>query len=400
MSSDPFAFNTKAKYEPGPQKDSAGDIGNPSKGRIQVKHNDPHGSFNVEYTDVFEYYKLPLVYSKKMIDTWSTHPMQFWQNQLNFAVWCATTGCGVSFEDHLNSEIDLVKSLYRFHLYYQVRRILVTIKAKQPQDEGWGQLNNSYSTREYENICKEFGVSPNTNWKVEAANDGLGTEYGTDGNPASNYYEQDFYEADKAWKTFIIAKSKGFTTPGVTRLNDSIRTYIWAILSAQVQTYSNIVGPGGTGTPLEAQKQYLFNVERAIMAEESIYREIKRYQRDLGKSGYMVNFSLGIGLYMIPSDMLLHLGKIMGYNNNIITATDEQPVGLHSGLNKSIAPQDAENDTGEEGLVKPDRGSRTTQSPAPKSRPSRIGNTDHEDEKTALIVAGVAAGLLALWVLW
>ena len=38
-----------------------------------------------------------------------------------------------------------------------------------------------------------------------------------------------------AWTTFILDKSEGFTQAGVERLNDLIRTYVWAILGAQAQ---------------------------------------------------------------------------------------------------------------------------------------------------------------------
>jgi len=283
-------------------------------------------------------------------------------------------------------------------------------------------MNNSYSTREYEKICDEFGVPHSTGWRVAAVNNGLGEVYyhpthythltpidsgghwrdamsfkNIKGFFIVNYLEQDFDGADKAWRTFIIAKSKGFTTPGVTRLNDSIRAYMWAIVSSQLQTRSRIVG---TRNALEAQKQFLSNVENAISADDSVHRDISRYQRFLETLGCVIDFSFGEGLYMAPSDMLLSVGVIVGYNNKIVTATDAQKLGLNSGLNKSEAPQDAANDTGEEGLVKPDRGPRTTQPPAPKSRPSRVGNTDHEDEKTALIVIGVATGLLTLWLIW
>ena len=47
------------------------------------------------------------------------------QCQLDFALWCATAGCGVSFEDHLQAEkYPRLASLYRFHVYYTTRRLL------------------------------------------------------------------------------------------------------------------------------------------------------------------------------------------------------------------------------------------------------------------------------------
>ena len=61
-----------------------------------------------------------------------------------------------------------------------------------------------------------------------------------------------------AWTTFVLQKSEGFTQAGVERLNDSIRTYVWAILGAQPQTRSNILK---TGTGFDAQKQFRAAIE-------------------------------------------------------------------------------------------------------------------------------------------
>ena len=64
-----------------------------------------------------------------------------------------------------------------------------------------------------------------------------------------------------AWTTFVLDKSDGFAQADVTRLNDSIRTYVWAILGSQAQTRTNILS---AGTGFVAQKQFLANVEDSI----------------------------------------------------------------------------------------------------------------------------------------
>ena len=51
------------------------------------------------------------------------------------------------------------------------------------------------------------------------------------------------------WTTFVLDKSEGFTQVVVERLNDSIRTYVWAILGAQALTRSNILKTGTGFTP-------------------------------------------------------------------------------------------------------------------------------------------------------
>ena len=270
MNAKAFRSNSKAKYQPGFQKTATRDVGNLAEGRVQVQSDDPQKFFEVKYPNIFEQYILPLVSSDKMVQTWRSTPMQFWQNQLNFAVWCATTGCGVSVEDHLSAADGFLRSFYRFHVYYQIRRILVEIKAPLPQDKAWDAKNNSYDRRGYERICNKFDESPHSDWKVSGLNWGLGRVYmywthngyhpldDREYNPSKmsftqkttndilhvDYIKQDAAGADKAWETFILNKTEGFTRAGVVSLNDSIRTYVWAILGAQGQTRSGILGAG------------------------------------------------------------------------------------------------------------------------------------------------------------
>ena len=71
-------------------------------------------SFQISFPDVLEKYTLPYVESDALVQRWRTHWMSFWQNQLNFAIWCATTGCGVNFNNHLK-ETGMIDSLFRFH---------------------------------------------------------------------------------------------------------------------------------------------------------------------------------------------------------------------------------------------------------------------------------------------
>ena len=109
---------------------------------------------------------------------------------------------------------------------------------------------------------------------------------------------------------------------------------------------------------------------------------------------------------MAPGD-LLRIGKIVGYNNNIIFATSAQHLGLNKGLNKDAAPPppDAANDTGEKGLGKPMGAEATTSqtiakpTPATTTAAAKADHEAHEDEKTALIVGSIAIGLGLFWFL-
>ena len=135
-----------------------------------------------------------------------------------------------------------------------------------------------------------------------------------------------------AWTTFVLDKLEGFNQAGVERLNESIRTYVWAILGAQTQARSNILK---TGTGFDAQKQLLANIEEAIASPVDIPSSIARYQKTLGYASTSLDLVYGIGLYLMPSDMALHPGNVQGYNNEIQIAGSDAAIGHNPGINEA-----------------------------------------------------------------
>ena len=249
-------FNSQANYRPGgvyPAKQSPSDLVS------QTVVVQSEGTFQTQFADVFSHYKIQVA-ADKLVQKWHSQPMSFWQNQLNFATWCATTGCGVAASDHLLGGEPMAQALFRFHVYYQIRRILTEMRCPLPTDDSWDAKGNTYDRAAYEKLCVEFGVPPHTDWRQQkSANHGLGLVYFYAGgyvpiygpyspkcyNPkhmsfthktTNEILHVDFikqgHEADDAAVTFILDKSEGFTRAGVERVNDSIRTYVWAILGA------------------------------------------------------------------------------------------------------------------------------------------------------------------------
>ena len=72
-----FKYNDKAKYQPGAS--TAKSVASLITANVLVKPAQDEG-FAAKYSDVFEKYRMPLVESDSMIKTWSSNPMQFWQN--------------------------------------------------------------------------------------------------------------------------------------------------------------------------------------------------------------------------------------------------------------------------------------------------------------------------------
>ena len=177
-----FSYNPTAQYQPAEvYKIKDLDIINQTKEVKQsTNSSDSSGSnFKAKFPDIFAKYVLAYDESDAIVQNWRQRPMQFWQNQLNFALWCATAGCGVSVGDHLSGDIPaLARSMFLFHVYYQTRRILFELKAALPTASSWNAFNNDYDKKAYERICNEFGVSASSNWRqTKYHNQGLGDMY-------------------------------------------------------------------------------------------------------------------------------------------------------------------------------------------------------------------------------
>ena len=89
--------------------------------------------------------------------------------------------------------------------------------------------------------------------------------------------EQNFKNNDlmTSFGSFVLDESNEFTQAGVSRINDSILTYVWAILGAQSEARSAILG---TGKAFDAQKQFLAIFEDEIKLDVDLPSSIERYQ--------------------------------------------------------------------------------------------------------------------------
>ena len=89
-----------------------------------VEHNSHSDSFQVKFPNVFTNYLLGAVrVEDQRFKDWEHYKFTLWQTQLNFAVFCASSTCGVSVKD-LNAKKPMIRSIYRFYVYYHIRRIL------------------------------------------------------------------------------------------------------------------------------------------------------------------------------------------------------------------------------------------------------------------------------------
>ena len=107
----------------------------------------------------------------------------------------------------------------------------------------------------------------------------------------------------------------------------SIRTYVWAILGSQSQSRSSII------YNFDTQKQFLSNIEDSIYSSVDIPSSIQRYQNVLKYASKKLDYVVGFGLYMIPSDLNLKIGILSDYNNNILLAQPNFSLGTNHNIN-------------------------------------------------------------------
>ena len=102
MDTKAFLFNSQAKYRTsGHFKDKADIIVSPSLANQEIMDDDKGSHFKAMFPDIFAYYQNPpltrdVAMTNKAWKIWQNTPFSWWQCHLNFALWCASAGCGAS----------------------------------------------------------------------------------------------------------------------------------------------------------------------------------------------------------------------------------------------------------------------------------------------------------------
>ena len=166
---------------------------------------------------------------------WDHYKFTLWQTQLNFAVFCASSACGVSVE-HLNIKKSMVRSIYRFHVYYHIRRILNILEIPLLYENSFNQYNNPYNHEMFIKVCGEHGVSNDlTKWRNHKYFSMWQSRAWETGEPGRSYINENSFSR---WN---IQKSYSLTTLGLQKLSETVRDYAYLILTSQTSTRGPIV---------------------------------------------------------------------------------------------------------------------------------------------------------------
>ena len=408
----------------------------------------PSEKFKIKFRDIFTDTVITHRSSHES-RRWLAGPnFEYWPQTLNFAFFCATTGCGVSrrilFEDKMrdgkndltDSELKLppqVRSFFWFHVYFTVRRILFELGGVQnslplPGDTAFSQTENKYDIPSFERICAEFGISPNSDFRFTRGNNhGLGsvfeyftnsgytktpfkypskeTKFEDEGGRASDgnlvpYIENT--EARNQYEYFLCPVSHGLTSAGLSRINQSIESFCYAILGSQVDVRSSIAG--SQGSAIETQRQFLSMVEDAIR-NPNISKSVQRFQLAIESAKVRLDLAISPGLWLLPSKMVVNTESVVGYNNKLKKATTFMRIGVNSDLNIPVRRSAPKHNLGSRAVKLPHSGVETqnnnqenkakqaTENPATADAEpgTKTVSTSHENNLNVLII--IAGGL-------
>ena len=373
----------------------------------------PTEYFVTKFRDIFSKTQITHTTGKESRSWLSGPKMKYWPQQLNFALYCATTASGISWEI-LRELSQQLRGFYRFHVYFTVRRILFEMGGIQsfsalPGDPTFNQTENKYDSPSFKRICAEFGIDPNTDFRfVRGQNHGLGYCYVSGDpqpfkhwsyppasldNPSSQRFSDEKGSAtqtgnrflgneldhiineegsDHQFDWFVPDKAEGLTQAGLSRLNQSIEAFVYCVLGAQVNVRSSILGDGGRAK--EAQTEFLVLLEESVR-QPNLSKSVQRYQLAVDEAKVRLNLAVAPGTWLMPARMVLNTGSVAGYNNQLRQATPNMKLGVNNSVNLETRKVGVRLMDGEKSKI-----DRPTSHPSNPIHKAEVPNPIHKDQ--------------------
>ena len=85
---------------------------------------------------------------------------------------------------------------------------------------------------------------------------------------------------------------------------------------------------------MDAQQVFKSTFKALINEDYSIAIDIERYQGVLEHALSKVDFSVGMGIHMLPSNLNVNIRKTKGYNNKILVSTTGMKIDSNKDINR------------------------------------------------------------------
>ena len=243
----------------------------------------------------------------------------------------------------------MIRSVYRFHVYYNIRRILKILEIPLPYENSFNKYNTPHNHEMLIKICGEYGVSNDlTKWRNQKYFSMWQSRAWETGKPGMSYMNEN------SFSRWIIEKSDGLTTLGLQTLSETVRDYAYLVLTSETSMRAPIVGHEARN--LDAQRVFLNTFENIINRRVDIPEDVQRFQKTLQYARSKVDYVIGEYIYMLPSNMNLRTGKVKNCNNKILISSPSFNIGtsLEVSLNEGKDRPDVKSKEAEMVKTEPD----------------------------------------------
>ena len=94
---------------------------------------------------------------------------------------------------------------------------------------------------------------------------------------------------------------------------------------------------GTGGGAIETQQEFLSLFESSVI-ENDLSSSIQRYQLATQEAKLRLDMAIAPGVWLMPSNMIKNTESVVGYNNNLMKATDDMKFGVNSNVNLETKP--------------------------------------------------------------
>ena len=164
-----------------------------------------------------------------------------------------------------------------------------------PHEDGFSKVKNGYIESVYYSVCDDYGIDAESETWMHGTWF-YTTDYGIFGHEVKAI-ERSLPDNLTRW---IITQSKGFTRKGIEKISRSVTAYVYLVPTSQVHARSSIVG--NSAPAVDAQNVFRSIFKALINEDFSIGIDIERSQGVLEHALSEVGFSVGIGIYILPSN--------------------------------------------------------------------------------------------------
>ena len=256
------------------------------------------------------------------------------------AAYVSTYVCGISTKHmEFNDQTPgIVTSMVRYHLYYQMNRFLTcpskleryisrlpnSVKRHKPTNDVWTKAYHQGSEELLTWLSEQKDRDKLRNYRYSKNSKGFVT--GITYEKITGQSPKDVID----YKMFIATTTDGLTKIGQKLLQQSVESYVYAVLGAQASLRFPIVGEGAKS--LQTQDKFRTIVKETI-AQSDVTITISNMRAAIASTNVVLNMAISPGMILVPSNLIIQKEKIPGYNNVLTLATDKMKFGKNTGVN-------------------------------------------------------------------